>query len=176
MKSPKYLQRIYPGFKTPRLRAEQAGARPDDRQEFPCAYRARELPAWPSLLGDRERYQEGEAEEKKKEEPLKATTDCNGTAEEWKHRCSAIHPPRVVACKVKVHGIDKQGRILARAETHRFFSAGTATPDPSFRAWIASTGKSAKRSTRPLGQRISTHSIFFAVPTPKCTLISLLEM
>jgi hypothetical protein len=176
MKRAEDFQRIYPSFEASRLGAEQAGARSDDRQEFSWAHRAREFQVRRSLLGNCERNQEGEAGTKEKAEPPIATTGGRGTTEEWM-RFSTIHPPRAVAGKVKVHGIKKQGRILARAGTHGFFPSGdTAAPDPSFRVWIASTGRSPKRSTSPLGQRISTRSIFVAAPSPKCTLMSLLEM
>src|SRR5580693_4076707 len=52
----------------------------------------------------------------------------------------------------------------------------TVVPEPSFRVWIASTGRMSNFSTRPLGQRTCTESIFVAAPRPKCTRMSLLEM
>jgi len=143
---------------------------------IPRCARCGRVPSLARLLGNCARNQEGEAGAKKKEEPPRAAPGGSGTTVEWK-RFSTIHPPRAVAGQVQVHGIEKQNRILARAKTHGFFpSADTAAPDPSFRVWIASTGRSAKRSTSPLGQRISTRSTLVAAPSPKCTLISLLEM
>src|SRR6185437_5996037 len=52
---------------------------------------------------------------------------------------------------------------------------GTAMPVPSLKLLIASAFAS-KVSTNPLGQRISSESIFAAEPSPKCTRISLDEL
>ena len=49
-------------------------------------------------------------------------------------------------------------------------------PEPSLSVLKESMATFSNRSTRPLGQRTSTESIFVAAPRPKCTRISLFEM
>lgn len=55
------------------------------------------------------------------------------------------------------------------------FLVTTAVPLPSLTVLMASAFAS-KVSTNPLGQRISSESIFAAEPSPKCTRISLDEL
>ena len=52
----------------------------------------------------------------------------------------------------------------------------TSVPEPSLSAWMESEERFSNRSTRPLGQRTCTQSIFVAPPRPKWTRMSLLEM
>ena len=64
---------------------------------------------------------------------------------------------------------------VCRAAVQRVV-AGEGLPLPSTSVKIVSTAGFSKTSVKPLGQRISIQSILLAVPRPKCTRRSLLEI
>ncbi len=65
--------------------------------------------------------------------------------------------------------------FLILASLHLYFVT-SIFPLPSFSVWMESAERFSNRSTRPLGQRTCTQSIFVAPPRPKWTRTSLLEI